>query len=425
MPWNQPGSGGDDRDPWGRNNGGDDGNRRGGNDGPPDLDEMFRDAKNRIDSLFGGRRGGGSGGGQGGRGAGGSGFSPTMLGVLLLVGIGAWAFSGFYTVQQGEQAVEMRFGAYSETKGAGLRWHWPTPIERVEIVNTNKLNTVFVGYRDTPRGKQLVPIEALMLTQDENIIDIQFAVQYDIMDPRDLLFNVAEYNVREIAESVVRGATESAVREIVGRNSMDFAITEGRAELAAETKSLVQDILDRYKTGINIRAVEMQDAQPPAQVKDAFDDAVKAREDEQRLKNLAEAYFNDVIPRARGASARITQEAEAYKASVVARAEGEASRFEQVLREYEKAPGVTRDRLYLEAMETVFSNVSKVVIDQQEGNSLMYMPLDQMLNRRTTTAGTGNVQQNISGANLYDTGASTFSQGLRTTSRNSERTGRN
>ena len=425
MPWNQPGSGGDDRDPWGRNNGGDNGNRRGGNEGPPDLDEMFRDAKNRIDSLFGGRRGGGSGGGQGGRSGGGGGLSPTMLGILVLVGIGAWAFSGFYTVQQGEQAVELRFGAYSETKGAGLRWHWPTPIERVEIVNTDKLNTVFVGYRETPRGKQLVPIEALMLTQDENIIDVQFAVQYDIKDPRDLLFNVAEYNQREVAESVVRGATESAVREIVGRNTMDFAITEGRAELAAETKTLVQDILDRYQAGINIRAVEMQDAQPPAQVKDAFDDAVKAREDEQRLKNLAEAYFNDVIPRARGASARITQEAEAYKASVIARAEGEASRFEQVLREYEKAPEVTRDRLYLETMETVLSNVSKVVIDQQEGNSLMYLPLDQMLNRRTTTAGTGGTQQNLSGVNAYDSGASSFSQGLRTTSRSSERTGRN
>ena len=384
---------------------------------------MFRDAKNRIDSLFGGRRGGGSGGGQGGRGGGG-GLSPTMLGLLVLVGLGAWAFSGFYTVQQGEQAVELRFGAYSETKGAGLRWHWPTPIERVEIVNTDKLNTVFVGYRETPRGKQLVPIEALMLTQDENIIDIQFAVQYDIKDPRDLLFNVSEYNQREVAESVVRGATESAVREIVGRNTMDFAITEGRAELAAETKSLVQDILDRYKTGINIRAVEMQDAQPPAQVKDAFDDAVKAREDEQRLKNLAEAYSNDVIPRARGAAARITQEAEAYKASVIAKAEGEAARFEQVLNEYEKAPEVTRDRLYLETMETVLSNVSKVVIDQQEGNSLMYLPLDQMLNRRGSVS-TGRTQQNFSGVESFDSGTSGFNQGLRTTSRSSERTGRN
>ncbi len=424
MPWNQPGSGGDDRDPWGRNNGGgDNGGRRGGSDGPPDLDEMFRDAKKRIDALFGGRRGGGSGGGKGSSGGGGGGLSPTMLGVLIIVGLGAWGFSGFYTVQQGEQAVEMRFGAYAETKGAGLRWHWPTPIERVEIVNTDKLNTVFVGYRETARGKQLVPIEALMLTQDENIIDIQFAVQYDIKDPRDVLFNVAEYNHREVAESVVRGATESAVREIVGRNTMDFAITAGRAELAAETKTLLQEVLDRYATGINIRAVEMQDAQPPAQVKDAFDDAVKAREDEQRLKNLAEAYANDVIPRARGAAARITQEAEAYKATVIAQAEGEAARFNQVLDEYEKAPEVTRDRLYLETMEGVLSNTSKIVIDQQGGNSLMYLPLDQMLNRRATTTTTG--RQTFTGGDDVADNNSSFNQGLRTSSRDTDRTGRN
>ncbi len=425
MPWNQPGSNGDERDPWGRNNGGGNGRRRRGGESPPDLDEMFKNAKQRIDSLFGGRRGGGSGsgGGRGGRSGFGEGISSTMILILVLVGLGAWGFSGFYTVQQGEQAIELRFGAYSETKGAGLRWHWPTPIEKMEIINADKLNTVFVGYRESARGKQLVPIESLMLTQDENIIDIQFAVQYDIKEPRDLLFNVSEYNPVDVAESVVRGATESAVREIVGRNIMDFAITEGRAELAAETKTLVQDILDRYATGINIRAVEMQDAQPPAQVKDAFDDAVKAREDEQRLKNLAEAYANDVIPRARGAAARITQEAEAYKATVIARAEGEASRFNQVLYEYEKAPEVTRDRLYLETMEGVLSRSSKIVIDQKSGNSLMYLPLDQMLNRRAT-ASAADGSQNYSAADEMDS-TSTFNQGLRTSSRNSERSGRN
>ena len=423
MPWNKPGSNGDERDPWGRNNGGANGRRRRGGDSPPDLDEMFRDAKRRIDSLFGGRRGGGSGGGRGGRSGFGEGISSTMILILALVGLGAWGFSGFYTVQQGQQAIELRFGAYSETKGAGLRWHWPTPIEKVEIINTDKLNTVFVGYRESARGKQLVPIEALMLTQDENIIDVQFAVQYDIKDPRDLMFNVSEYNPRDVAESVVRGATESAVREIVGRNTMDFAITEGRAELAAETKTLVQDILDRYQTGINIRAVEMQDAQPPAQVKDAFDDAVKAREDEQRLKNLAEAYANDVIPRARGAAARITQEAEAYKATVIARADGEAARFNQVLDEYEKAPEVTRDRLYLETMEGVLSRTSKIVIDQQGGNSLMYLPLDQILNRRASAAAAGG-GQNFPSVDDTDS-TSTFNQGLRSSSRNSDRTGRN
>ena len=205
MPWNQPGSGGDDRDPWGQN-GGQKGNGRGGRDGPPDIDEVLRDAKNRIDSMFGGRRGGGGKGGK--NGSSGDGLSSSAIIILLLVGIGAWVFSGFYTVEQGEQALELKYGAYSETKGAGLRWHMPSPFESVEIVNTTNIHSVFVGYRQAARGKRSEPVEALMLTQDENIVDIQFAVQYDIKDARDLLFNVSEYNPREIAESVVRGATE-------------------------------------------------------------------------------------------------------------------------------------------------------------------------------------------------------------------------
>ena len=222
-----------------------------------------------------------------------------------------------------------------------------------------------------------------MLTQDENIIDIQFAVQYDVKNPTDLLFNVSEYNTSELADLVVRQATESAVREIVGRNRMDFAITEGRAQLASETKVLVQEILDRYETGINIRTIEMQNAQPPEQVKDAFDDVVRAREDEVRLKNLAQAYANDIIPKARGFSARIMQEAEAYRASIIAKADGETARFEQVLTEYTKAPDITRDRLYLDTMEEVFSRSSKMVIDQPSGgNNVMYLPLDQLLRDR-------------------------------------------
>ena len=221
-----------------------------------------------------------------------------------------------------------------------------------------------------------------MLTADENIIDIHFAVQFDVKDPRELLFNVAEP-----ADLVVRGATESAVREIVGRNSMDFAITGGRAEIAQETKMLLQRILDRYDTGINIKAVEMQNAQPPADVKAAFDDAVKAREDEERLKNEAQAYQNDIIPRARGAAARLGHEAAAYKASVVAAARGEASRFLQVLDEYAKAPQVTRDRLYLDALEDVYANSTKLVIDQNSGgNNVMYLPLDQLIRQKGAMA---------------------------------------
>ena len=269
------------------------------------------------------------------------------------------------------------------------------------------------------RQIQSVPREALMLTQDENIIDIQFAVQYDIKDPINLLFNVSEFNDVDLADLVVRQATESAVREIVGRNSMDFAITEGRAQLASETKVLVQEILDRYETGVNIRTVEMQNAQPPEQVKDAFDDAVKAREDEERLKNLAQAYANDIIPKARGFAARILQEAEAYKASIVAKADGETARFDQVLNEYAKAPDITRDRLYLETMEEVFSRSSKMVIDQQNGgNNVMYLPLDQLIrNRQSSLGNTNQGQVNSTQENLLNSTNST-----RSTSRSVDRT---
>ena len=300
-------------------------------------------------------------------------------------------------VEQGEQAVELRLGAYKTIKEAGLRWHFPYPIESVELVNVQQIRTVEVGYRTSSRSSQIagVPREALMLTADENIIDIHFAVQYDIKDPRDLLFNVAEP-----PDLVVRGATESAVREIVGRNTMDFAITGGRAEIAQETKILLQRILDRYNTGVNIKAVEMQNAQPPMEVKAAFDDAVKAREDEQRLKNEAEAYENDIIPRARGAAARLEQEAAAYRATVVAAARGEASRFLQVLDEYAKAPEVTRDRLYLDTMQDVYANSTKLLIDQGDGgNNVMYLPLDQLIRQRgqQRSSGTSGTSDSASG----------------------------
>jgi len=299
---------------------------------------------------------------------------------LVSIAVALWGFSGFYIVDQSEQAVELRFGKYQETKPAGLRWHIPYPIEQVEIVNVEKIRTVEVGYRTVEDLNQfrLIGREALMLTADENIIDIQFAVQYSIDSPTDLLFNVSEE-----ADQVVRQATESAVREIVGRNTMDFAITGGRAEIAQETRSLLQDILDRYQSGVRVRAVEMQNAQPPAEVKDAFDDAVRAREDEERLKNEAEAYANDIIPKARGAAATILETAEGYKESIIATSKGESSRFLQILEEYNRAPEVTRERLYIETMEQVLSRSTKLVIDQgSEGNSVMYLPLDQLIRRQ-------------------------------------------
>ena len=414
MAWNQQGP--EKKDPWGQGN---------GQGGPPDLDQVIRDIQKKLSGIFGksSSRGGGGGGSGGGKGKGLT-LGRTGGSLLVIVVVGLWVASGFYVVDQGEQGVELRFGKYQEVKPAGLRWHMPFPIESVEIVNVQKVRTVEVGYRTREGTTQregvtqlvLVPREALMLTADENIIDIQFAVQYNIRDPRDLLFKVSEP-----ADQVVRQATESAVREIVGRSSMDFVITGGRAEIAFETRELLQTILDRYQTGITVRAVEMQNAQPPAEVKDAFDDAVRAREDEERLKNEAEAYANDVIPKARGAAARIVQEAEGYKESVIATSQGEASRFLQVLEEYNLAPGVTRDRLYLEAMEEVLSRSTKLVIDQgSNSNSVMYLPLDQLIRRQEEISGTYVGDTGTSGVVTQGSGASGFSQG----SRNLDRTGR-
>jgi len=353
--WNVPGGSGGDKDPWGQR-------RKPGQ--APDLDQIVRNIQQRLSGLFGGRRGGGGGA---------RGFG---IGLILLVIVGVWLLSGIYIVQQGERGVVLRFGEKHRVTDAGLRWHFPYPIEWVEKVNVEKVSTIEIGYRSNPRtgGRSKVPKEALMLTEDENIIDVEFAVQYKIKDAGDFLFNVRD------PEVTIAAATESAVRESVGKSTLDFALTEGREQLAQNARELLQQILDRYESGIDILAVETQRAQPPDEVKPAFDDAVKAREDEQRLKNEAEAYANDVIPRARGAAARLIQEAEGYKASVIARAEGDARRFTQIATEYVKAPAVTRERLYIETMEQVLSNSTKVFVDQKTGN-LLYLPIDRLAPR--------------------------------------------
>ena len=380
MAWNESGS--DKPNPWGQGQG--QGNGQGGGQrSPPDLDQVIRDLQKKFGAIFGGRGGGGSGG-SGGSGWGASKMGAAGLGVIVVLVVLGWLATGIYVVEQGEQAVELRFGQFKEIKEAGLRWHIPYPIESRELVNVQKIRTVEVGYRTTTRSGQLakVPSEALMLTTDENIIDIQFAVQFDVRDPKDLLFNVSEPD-----EQVVRQATESAVREVIGLSTMDKAITGGRSEIAQSTRVLLQEILDRYQSGLNIRNVEMQNAQPPEEVKPAFDDAVKAREDQVRIKNEAEAYSNDILPRAKGQASRLLQEAEAYEASKVALAIGEASRFTQVLEEYWKAPEITRDRLYLEAMESVLSNSTKLLIDQKSGgNNVMYLPLDQLIRGQQSRA---------------------------------------
>ena len=257
----------------------------------------------------------------------------------------------------------------------GPRWHIPFPVESVEVVNLEQVRTIEVGYRSAgdgaARSKELK--ESLMLTDDENIIDLQFAVQYNLKSVEDYLFN------NRSAESSVRGAAESAIREIVGKSKMDFALYEGREEIAVKTKKLMQEILDRYNTGINVTSVTMQNAQPPEQVQASFDDAVKAKQDLERQKNEGQAYANDIVPKAKGTASRLTAEAQGYRLKVENEAKGNASRFEQVLTQYDRAPEVMRDRLYIEAQEQILSNVSKVFVDQKNSNSLLYLPLDKLI----------------------------------------------
>jgi membrane protease subunit HflK len=345
--------------------------RKKNSSGPPDLDQLWRNFNKKLNSLF-KRKGGGSGSG-GGEGSG----APTPRqyggGIGLLVGllVVLWIASGFYIVNEGQRGIVLRFGKYVETTQAGLRWHFPYPMEFVETVNVSQVRTVEVGYRNNIRSKVLK--ESLMLTDDENIIDVQFAVQYILKSPEDFLFNT-----REPEHSVMQVA-EAAIREAIGKSKMDFVLYEGREQVAARATQLMQDILDRYKIGIAISKVTMQNAQPPEQVQAAFDDAVKAGQDRERQKNEGQAYANDVIPKAKGNAARLLEESEGYKQRVIASSEGEASRFKQILVEYNKAPVVTRERLYLDTMQQIFSSTSKIYIDQKSGSNLLYLPLDKLM----------------------------------------------
>jgi membrane protease subunit HflK len=351
---------------WGRRPGG-------GNQGPPDLEELWRNLNRKLEGLFGRRGGdGNAGGGRSPRRMGGG------LGLLAALVVVVWLASGFYIVPEGQRGVVLRFGKLVETTMPGPRWHLPYPVESAEVVNLLGVRTVEVGYRNNVKSKVLK--ESLMLTDDENIIDVQFAVQYVLKSPADYLFNS-----REPDETVLQAA-ETAVREIVGKSSMDFVLYEGRAEVASRSHKLMQAILDRYGTGINISKVTMQNAQPPEQVQAAFDDAVRASQDRERQKNEGQAYANDVIPKARGMAARLKEESEGYRQRVIERAEGDASRFRQIVTEYSKAPQVTRDRLYIEAMQEILSNSSKVLVDQKGGNNLLYLPLDKLMQMTTPGA---------------------------------------
>jgi len=347
---------------WGRRGGGGGG---GGNQGPPDLDELWRNFNQRLAAIF-GRRGGGAGGEPPGLRQLGGGVGM-LVGLVLVV----WLASGFYIVDASQRGVVLTFGKYSETTDPGLRWRLPYPVQSHEVVNISQVRTIEVGYRNNVKSKVLR--EALMLTDDENIVDIQFAVQYTIKDPEDYLFNV-----RRPDETVLQVA-ESSFREIVGRSSMDFVLYEGREEIASRAEKLMQDILDRYQTGVLISKVTMQNAQPPEQVQAAFDDAVKAKQDQERVKNEGQAYYNDVVPKARGTASRLTEEASGYRQRVVAYAEGDASRFKQILTEYTKAPAVTRERMYLETIQQIMTSTSKVMIDAKAGGNLLFLPLDKIM----------------------------------------------
>ena len=343
MAWNEPD--GDNRDPWGQ---------RRPDQGPPDLDEVMRKFQQRLNGLFGKKGTGGSGRSNRGEGGG-----PLFFGALA-VAVGVLVFLlSFYRIEAQERGVVLRFGKEVAVLMPGPHLRWPRPIEQVITVDVDAIREFTV--------------DATMLTQDENIIDIELATQYRIDSVIDYLFQVSD------PDDSVRQVTESAVREIIGKNTLDFVLTEGRSQIAAKVSELLQSIINNYKTGIIVTSVNMQPAKPPEEVKAAFDDAIKAREDEQRKINEAEAYRNEVLERAQGEGDRLRLQAEAYKEQMMARAEGEASRFGQILTEYEAAPEVTRERLYIETMEHILSDTTKVILDVDSGNSMMYLPIDQIV----------------------------------------------
>jgi membrane protease subunit HflK len=346
MAWNEPGGG--NKDPWGSGS---------GNQGPPDLDEIVRKLQERVSGLFGGGKkptgGGGAGGGD---------ISMRAIGIVAAVVFIGWLFTGIYIVDPAERGVVMRFGAYTKMTDPGPHWHIPWPIESVQIINVDEISSF--------------SHKAAMLTQDENIVDVELTVQSRIQDAANYLFQ------DQAPDKTLRDATETVVRKTIGGSKLDFILTEGRSAVAETIRGRVQELMDDYKTGLLVTSVNMQPAKPPEQVKEAFDDAIKAREDKERLENKAEAYANEILPQARGEAARAIADAKAYRDRVIAEAEGQTSRFAAVLTEYEKAPLVTRERLYLETMESVLGKSNKVLLDVPDGNSLMYLPLDQIIKQQ-------------------------------------------
>jgi modulator of FtsH protease HflK len=339
------------------------------NEGPPDLDEVLRDISQKINNLF-GKKGAGNNNGNN-QPSGTKEFDLPILPILALI-VAIWMATGFYIVDQGSLGVVQRFGKFTVTTEPGPRWHWPFPIETKTIVNMEQVRRLEVGYRSSAEGsgaKTKVPNEALMLTEDENIIDMQVAVQYKLKNAVNYVFNNRD------TDKSVMSAAETAIREVVGKSKLDDLLQKG----LPDTSARMQAILDSYGTGIQITSVSRQKGAAPEQVKEAFDDVNRANQDYQRQINLGQAYANDVIPKARGNASRLSAEAAGYKLKVESEATGNASRFEQILAQYNKAPEVTRQRLYLDAQEQIMSSTSKVLVDQKGGNSLLYLPLDKLM----------------------------------------------
>ena len=342
MAWNEPGGNNKDQDPWGKKK---------DEQGPPDLDEVVKKLQEKFGGLFGGKGGDGSGGG---------GNPWTIIGIIGALIFALWGFNGFYQVKEAEEAVVLRFGKFLNLVGPGLRWN-PPLIDRVIKVDVLRVSSM--------------PLKATMLTEDENIVDIALVVQYQVGDPKKYVLDISR------PQEVLHHATESALRHVVGGTPMDSVITEGREVMGTEVHALLQQSLDRYDSGLRVRKVNIQASDPPKAVKASFDDVIKAKEDRERMKNEAESYANTVVPEARGFASRQIEEANGYRAEVIARADGEAGRFERLLKEYSKAPRVTRERLYLETIESVLSSSTKVLVDVEGGNNILYLPLDKMMSQ--------------------------------------------
>lgn len=344
MAWNEPGGGGNNKDPWG-----------GGKDqGPPDLDEAFKKLQDKLNGMFGQ-------GGSGGGGTGGADISASFIGLIVMLAIVVWAGFGIYQVDEKDRAVVLRFGKYLSTEGPGLHWYPPLVDQKITVRVTEERQY-------SSRG--------LMLTEDENIVESPLTVQYNVADPKAFVLNVKN------PELSLQHATDSALRHVVGGSKLDDVVSSGRQEIGAEVQRRLQTYLDSYGTGINVVKINIQEARPPTEVKEAYDDVIKAREDQERLINEAQAYANSVIPEARGKAQRMIEEANGYKQKVIVEAEGEASRFENLLVEYKKAPEVTRERLYIDAVEEVMYNSSKILVDVEGGNNMMYLPLDKLMQQQ-------------------------------------------